>query len=156
MKRLVPYLAVLVCLGFGYLAYLSTTRIVYQYKQSHWFSSLGKQDAEQLRSTSRTTHALTLSSLTIQNTTSSVQNNVNYLTKIRGATSQELWPILDLRVAKDYAILARLEQQAGNPRAAVEHQQSAQALLRSLGWKDTSENDVTKLADLQLHSRLKR
>jgi hypothetical protein len=156
MKRLVPYLALLVCLGFGYLGRLCATRLVYQYKQSTWFSSLGRQDAEQLRRTGQTALAISVSSLMIQNTTSSIQHNVNNLAKIRGKAPQELGPILDLRLAKDYAMLVRLEQQAGNQSAAAGHQQSAQALLRSLGWKDVSENDVANLADLQLRSRLKR
>jgi hypothetical protein len=112
MKRAVPYVAFAVCVGCGYLGFLGATRLVYQYKQSTWFSSLGKQDAEQLRKTGQMTLAFSLSNLnlSIQNTPSSIQGNVNSLAEIRSKAPQELWPILDLRLAKDYAMMAWLEQ----------------------------------------------
>lgn len=156
MKRAVPYVALLICVGCGYLGYSGAVRIVYQYQQSTWFSSLEKQDAEQLREIGQTTLGLAFSSLSTQNTPSSIQNNLSSLAKIRNNAPQELWPILDLRLAKDYAMMARLEQQGDNPRAATEHQESARDLLRSLGWQDVSDNAVADLADKQLGSRLKR
>jgi hypothetical protein len=156
MKRALPYLALLVCLGFAYLGYLSATRIGYYYKHSTWFRSLGNQAAGQLRATTNTTLGIEFSNLAIQNTPLSIQYNLDILAKIRSQAPQELWPIVDLRVAKDYAMLARLEEQSGNLTVAAEHLGSAQALLRSLGWKDVSDDAVTKLADQQLRSRLKR
>jgi hypothetical protein len=156
MKRTLPYVALVISVGCGYLGYLAAVRIVYQYNQSTWFASLGKQDADQLRETGRATLALELSSMLMQNAPSSIQNNVNSLAKIRGKTPQELWPILDLRLAKDYAIEARLEKEAGNQGAANEHLESAKTLLRSLGWRDVSDNALTDLADAQLRSRLKQ
>ncbi len=156
MKRALPYFAVAISVGCGYLGYLAGVRIVYQYKQSTWFGSLGGQDADQLRETGQATLALEFSSMLIQNTPSSIQNNVNSLAKIRGKAPQELWPILDLRLAKDYAMEASLEQQAGNQWAANEHLESAKTLLRSLGWRDVSDNALTDLADAQLRSRLKQ
>jgi hypothetical protein len=155
VKRALPYLAILIGVGCGYVGYFTATGIVYQYKRSTWFSSLDKQNAEQLRAIGQTAFAISVSNLTIQNTLSSIQRNVSNLVRIRGKAPQELWPILDLRLAKDYAMMARLEQ-AGNPQLAAEHQQSAEALLRSLGWNDVSDNAVTSLADEQLRSRLKR
>ncbi|MGD0568207.1 MAG: hypothetical protein ABSA78_07355 [Candidatus Sulfotelmatobacter sp.] len=156
MKRALPYVALVVSVGCGYLGYLAAVRIVYQYKQSTWFGSLGKQDADQLRETGQATFAFELSSMSIQNTPSSIQNNVNSLAKIRSKAPQELWPILDLRLAKDYAMEARLERQAGNQKAADEHLESAKTLLRSLGWRDVSDKVLTDLADAQLRSRLKQ
>jgi hypothetical protein len=158
MKRAVPYVAFVVCVGCGYLGFLGAARIVYQYNQSTWFSSLGKQDAEQLRETGQATLAFSFSNLNllVQNTPSSIQNSVNSLAKIRCKAPQELWPILDLRLAKDYAMMACLEQQAGNQKAANQHLESAKALLRSLGWRDVSDNALTDLADAQLRSRLKQ
>jgi hypothetical protein len=156
MKRAIPYIAVVICLGCGYLGYFAAVRIVYQYKQSTWFSSLEKQDADQLRSTGQATLAFALSSMLIQDTPSSIQSNVSSLAEIRSKAPQELWPILDLRLAKDYAMMARLEQRAGNPRASAEHRQSAEVLLRALGWQDVSDSALTDLADGQLRSRLKR
>jgi hypothetical protein len=156
MKRAVPYVALVICIGCGYLGYFGAARIAYQYKQSTSFSSLGKQDAEQLRETAQMTSAFALSSLLIQNNPSSIQNHVTSLAKIRSKAPPELWPILDLRLAKDYAMMARLEQQIGDSRAATEHRQSSEVLLRSLGWQDVSENAVTDLADAELRSRMKR
>jgi hypothetical protein len=156
MKRAVPYIALLICIVCGYLAYFDAARIVYQYKQSTWFSTLEKQEAERLRETTRTTLALSLSTMFIQNTASSIQNNVSRLAKIRKQAPQDLRPVLDLRLAKDYAMMARLEQRADNPTAAAEHQQAAKVLLVSLGWQDVSDSTVAGLADGQLRSRLKR
>jgi hypothetical protein len=156
MKRVAPYVALVICLGCGYFGYFGAARIFYQYKRSTWFGSLEKQEAEQLRETGQATLALSLSSVSIRNTLPSIQNNVSNLAKIRSKAPQELWPVLDLRLAKDYAMMARLEQQAGDPRDAAEHQRSAKALLSSLGWPDVSDNAVTDVADGQLRSRLKR
>jgi len=39
-----------------------------------------------------------------------------------------------MRLAEDYAMLARLEQKSGGSTVAAGHQQSAKALLFSLGW----------------------
>src|SRR5947208_8287884 len=109
MKRAVPYISLVICIGCGYLGYFAAVRIVYQYEQSTWFSSLEKRDADQLRETGQATLAVVFSNMLIQNAPSSIQNNVNSLTKIRNKAPQELWPILDLRLAKDYAMMARLE-----------------------------------------------
>jgi len=156
MKRAAPYVALLIFVGSVYFGYLAAVRIVYQYKQSAWFSSLAKQDARQLREISQTLLGFELSTLLVQSTSSALQNNINSLGKIRSRAPRELWPILDLRLAKDYAMMARLEQQRGDPQAATTHQQSAEALLRSLGWQDVSDEAVTDMADRELHSRVKR
>src|SRR5258706_2972958 len=136
MKRAVPYIALVICIGCGYLGYLGAVRIFYQYKQSTWFSSLEKQDAGQLRATGQTTLAFALSSMLIQDTPSSIQNNVSSLAKIRSKAPQELWPILDLRLAKDYAIMARLGQRAGNPTTAARDLHLSAIRLCSLGLQD--------------------
>ena len=155
MRRAAPYIAFVIFVGCAYLGYFGAGRIVYRHKQSTWFNALGKQDAEQLREASRTLLAFSVSSLLIQNTPASLQRNVASLEEIRREAPQELWPILDLRLAKDYAMMARLER-SENESAAIGHQQSAKLILGSLGWQDVSDNALTALADGQLHSRLKR
>jgi hypothetical protein len=155
VKRAAPYLTLIIFAGCIYLGYLSTILVVSRYKQSTWFNSLGTQEAAHLRQQSLTLFAFRMSSI-VQNTSPSVQNNVSSLAEIRSKAPQELWPILDLRLATDYAMMARLEQQAGNSGAAAGHQQSAKDLLRSLGWRDVSDEAVTDLADRQLRSRLKQ
>jgi hypothetical protein len=156
MKRALPYVALIISVGCGYLGYLAAGRIVYRYERSTGFGSLEKQDAERLRDTGQATLALEFSSMLIKNTPSSIENNVNSLATIRREAPQELWPILDLRLAKDYAMEARLEQQAGNQEAANEHRESTKTLLRSLGWRDTSDDALTNLADAQLRLRSKQ
>jgi hypothetical protein len=154
MKRAVPYLAILVCIGFAYIGYLSATRIIYLHKRSTWFPALSAQAAEELRRKAETTYAISVASLALHDTPSSIQDNVNYLSKIRSRVPQELWPVLDLRLAKDYAMMARLEEQSGS--SAAQNQQLAEERLRSLGWTDVSDSVVAKLGDEQLRSRFKR
>jgi len=156
VKRALPYFAFLIFLGCGYLGYFGAVRIAYRHKQSTWFSSLEKQDAERLRQNSQTLLALGLSNLLIQNTPSALQNNLRSLAQIRSTARQELWPIIDLRFAEDYAMMARLEQRADNLEAAAAHQEAAKDLLRSLGWPDISDKAVADLADGQLRTRLKQ
>lgn len=154
MKRLVPYIAVLICAGCGYLGYLGTIKVVYHHQRATWFNSLGEPDAQQLRETGPALLGLGLSSLLIQNTKASLQHNVSSLGEIRGQAPRDLWPILDLRLAKDYAVMARLEQ-ASDSAVAASHRQMAAALLNSLGWKDVSDNAVAAVADKQLAARFK-
>jgi hypothetical protein len=154
VKRLVPYAAVLIFAVFLYLEYKSAIRVVYLHRQSGWFGSLGQSDAAGLRKTAQIALAFSLSSLQIQDTSASLQQNVSSLQKIRVEAPRELWGILDLRLAKDHAMMARLEQ-ANNPALAAGHRQSARALLRSLGWRQVSDVAVEELGDKQLSSRLK-
>jgi hypothetical protein len=140
--------------GLLYLEYKSTVRIVYRHRQSGWFSFLGQSDAAELRQTVQTALAFNFSSLTIQNTSASLQENVNSLAKIRSEAPRGLWGILDLRLAKDYAMMAQLEQ-ANNPVLAASYRQLAKTLLSSLGWREVSDAAMAELADKQLSSRLK-
>jgi hypothetical protein len=142
-------------MGCGYLGYFGTLRLAYLYKQSTWFSYLEKQDAARLRGTTQALMGFELSNMSIQNSPASLQNNVSNLTKIRSRAPPEVWPILDLRLAKDYAMMARLEQQAGSQMQAAGHQQSAKMLLGSLGWQNVSDDALNDLADKQLRLRLK-
>jgi hypothetical protein len=142
--------------GSAYVGYNGAARFTYRYKQAGWFSSLEKQDAQQLRKTTNALTAFELSRLLIQNTRPSLQYNVASLAKIRGEAPHELWPILDLRLAKDYATMARLEEQDGDTAAATRYRQSSVDLLKSLGWQDLSDAAITTLGENELHSRLKR
>lgn len=154
MKRTAPYVA-LVAIACGYLGYLGTLRIAYLYKQATWFSSLGKQDGARLRGTAQALMEFELINTSIQNTSASLRNNISSLTKIRSRAQHEVWPILDLRLAKDYAMMARLERQRDSTQAAA-HQQLAKKLLLSLGWQDVSDDGLSDLVDRQLRSRLKQ
>jgi len=145
----------LIVAGCTYIGYRGTAAIVYRQKQSTWFNSLEKHDADRLRQTGQMALAYSLSALSIQNTTLSLDKSIQTLVKIRSTAPQELWPVLDLRMAKDYATLGRLEEQAGDPAGAAGHRQRAADLLRSIGWQTVSNEVLVRLADKELGSRLK-
>ncbi len=146
---------ILIFAGCAYCGYRAAVRIVYQRQQSGWFSSLDRRDADRLRQFGESALAYNLSVLLIQNTPSSLQKNVNNLGRIRQNAPEELWPVVDLRLAEDYAMMARLEQQADSAVASADHKERAEDLLRSLGWQDVSDEQLMALADWQLQSRLK-
>jgi hypothetical protein len=147
---------ILLFAGCAYGGYQVAVRTVYHQRQSKWFTSLGTQEADRLRRTSQTAFAYSISVLLLQNSLSSVQNNVSSLGKIRATAPEELWPIFDLRLALDYTMMARLEEQANNAAAALGHKRLAADLLRSLGWRDVSDNSLAAIADKQFRSRIKR
>lgn len=129
--------------------------VVYRQQQRIWFSTLDRRDAERLRQIGQACLAYSLSALTIQNTPASVHGNINHLAKIRKSAPPELWPVFDLRAAKDYAMMARLEQRAGDLGGAAGHKRQAADLLRSIGWQDVSDDALARLADKELESRVK-
>ena len=92
----------------------------------------------------------------MKNTEASLQRNVDGLAEIRGKAPQELWPVLDLRLARDYAAMAQVEGRANNSVAATNHRRHAADLLRSLGWNDVSDDAVAALGDKDLRRRMKR
>jgi hypothetical protein len=147
---------IVVFAGCAYGGYQVAVRTVYHERQSTWFKSLGTQEADRLRKAGQTAFAYSVSVLLIQNSLSSLRGNVSSLGRIRAIAPQELWPILDLRLAMDYAMMARLEEQGNNTSAALGHKRRAADLLRSLGWQDVSDDSLTAIAERQFRSRIKR
>jgi len=80
---------------------------------------------------------------------------VQDLIRVRRQAAQELWPMIDLRLAKDYAVMTSLDKQGGNLTLEAEHRKSATDLLRSLGWQDVSEGVIVAVGDEEVHSRFK-
>jgi len=146
---------ILIFAGCAYCGYRAAIRIVYPRQQSGWFSSLDRREASHLRQLGESASAYNYSVLSISNTPSSLQKSVSNLNEIRQNAPEELWPIVDLRLAKNYAMMARLEQQTDSSVAAADHKQRAGDLLRSVGWQDISDEQLMALADRQLQSRLK-
>jgi len=147
--------AILIFAGCAYCGYRAAVRIVYPRQQSGWFSLLDRREADRLRQLGESAFAYNYSVLSIQNTPSSLQTNINKLAAIRKHAPEEMLPVIYLRLAKDYAMLARLEEQSGNAAAGADYRHRAGDLLRSLGWQDISDELLTVLADRQLQSRLK-
>jgi hypothetical protein len=120
------------------------------------FASLGKEGAEDLRRTARALVGLQLSTTSLGNTEISVQKNLSDMVKLRGTSPAEVVPLFDLRIAKSYAMMARLDEQRGDGTKAAEHRQEAAKILQSLGWQDVSDTAMTALANRELGARLKR
>lgn len=139
-----------------YVAYKGALQINYRYRESRAFSSLGKEDAQQLRVTLAILSALSFSHLWTRYEPSpghyhkAIERNIPALRKIRNTAPEQLRPPIDLQMAIDYAEMARLEQRAGNVAQANRARLSAQGLLSSLGWKDVSEDALNSLADQEL------
>ena len=139
----------------AYAGYRVTVKAEYRRLQGQWFASLDRKSAEHLRDVGLVASSYELKSLAIQSTSSSLQSNVEDLNRIRQTAPAELVPVIDLRLAKDYAMMARLEALAKDEAAADAHRQRAGGILRSLGWREVSEDSLNTLGDQQLQSRLK-
>lgn len=94
MKRAAPYFTVLIFVACAYIGFFGAVRGFYKYRESTWFSSLGTRDAAWLRETGLGLLGFEMSSLSIQNSASSIQINIASLSKIRAKTPQEVWPVL--------------------------------------------------------------
>jgi hypothetical protein len=120
----------------------------YQFEQSRWLASLSREQGKQVLSLRQTLFA---AQPTAGSTPDAFANDLSRLQTIRRRAPQEAQPILDLRIAADHAVLARLDQDANDPAGAAAQAGAAQALLRGLGWKSTSEAILSELADRRLH-----
>ncbi len=141
--------------GCAYVGYCAAASITYRYKQAAWFSALDAKDREEMRESGRSLLAYTLSCLTIQNSEPSFDAGTKNLTRIRSGAPERLWPVFNLRIAKNYAAVARLEERS-NAAASTRNRQQAESLLRSLGWQDVSGDLLAALADKELQTRVKR
>jgi hypothetical protein len=149
-------LAALAFVGSGYIGYYSAGKIAYRYIQSQFFSTLGQEDARQLRDVSQTLYQFELSRILTQNTEESLQRNVNYLQTVRAKAPADVRPVIDLRIAADYAVMARLDQQSGRLEQATAHRQSAESLFHTLGWQNLSTEVLNEVADKQVESLAKK
>lgn len=149
------FVGALIFAGCAYTGYRATVRLVYRYRQSAWFSVLGKQEAREFRAASAVLFFYQPWGLSSARTVSSLQRDAEKIAMARRIAPEEVRPILDLRLAKDYVALSRLEQQTGRPEA-VGHKQLAADLLHSLGWRDVSDPAMAALADRELRSSRKK
>jgi len=159
--RLSFVLSLLACLALlplgGYVAYLVAARIAFRYEQLKSFSTLGRQDSQELRRIGETAYAFSVSQLLVlEKTQWPLERHIGVLEKLRPKAAHEFSPIIELRLAEDHAAVARLEEQANNFVQAAGHRRIAEDLLHSLGWRDVSENALNQLGDRQLQSSLRR
>lgn len=139
-------------IGSAYVADEAALRIGYRHSESRAFGSLGKQDAQELRTTLRTLAFLSQSRLVTKyepsagDYHSAVERNIPALQKLRDQAPERLRPPIDLQLAVDYAEMAQLEQEVGHSVEASDARKRAQALLLSLGWKDVSAEALNRMA----------
>ena len=88
-----------------------------------------------------------------QNNRESLRKNVENLQALRSQATQDVWPIIDLGIATDNVVMARLEERTNHAAESTAHRQAAASLLRSLGWKDVSDSTLDDLADKRLKKR---
>jgi hypothetical protein len=133
--------------------------ISYRHSESKAYESLGKQDAQELRAMLQTltflseSHLLTRLEPSAADYRSVIERNIPYLQKLRDQAPERLRPLIDLRLAVDYAEMAHLEQEANHLEEADKARQSAQGLLGSLGWKDVSPDALNRLAVQEIQPR---
>jgi hypothetical protein len=150
------FIASAIFVGSAYVADKAALRISYRHREAMAFSSLGKRDGQELRTTLRTLSFLSLSHLMTKYEPSTAQYytaleaNIPSLQKLRSQAPERLRPLIDLQLAIDYAEMAQFEQKIGHVSESGRARQSAQALLGSLGWKDVSEGALNSLADQEI------
>ena len=119
----------------------------YQYQQSRWISAVTQEQGKVLLDL-----RLTRLSAPARNTPDSLQHEISRLETLRRRAPQDVQPILALRIASDRALVAQLHRNAGAAAAAAAQSDAASALLRELGWKDTSQATLSELAERRLQS----
>jgi hypothetical protein len=138
--------------GTAFVGYKAALRISYRHSEARAFNSLGKQDTQELRTTLQTLTFLSQSHLVTKlepspaDYHSALALNIPALQKLRDRAPERLRPPIDLQLAVDYAEMAHLEQEANHLEEATKARQSAQGLLRSLGWKDVSPDALNRVA----------
>jgi hypothetical protein len=116
----------------------------YQYEQSRWLSSLNQEQGKQLLAFRE---ALLAAQSPAHSTPNGLQRDITRLEALRGRAPQDAQAILTLRIAADHALLARLYRGTSDLAAAETQAEAARSLLHELGWKDTSDEVVSALAD---------
>jgi hypothetical protein len=120
----------------------------YQYQQSRWLASLSREQGKQLLSLRET---LLAAQTPARSTPDSVARDLAHLNALRSRATQQAQPILELRIASDRALLARLDRNENNPAAAAQSD-AARSLLRELGWRDTSDATLGALAEQRMQT----
>lgn len=149
-------IGLLIFIVCGNVGYFAAVKVAYRHKRLTSFESLGSEQARQFRGLVQTLYEFELSGNLTQNTQESLQQNIDHLLNLRAKAPRDVWPLLDLRIATDHAVLARLEQLLDKTAEGNIHRQSAETLLRSLGWQDVSGAVLNELANKQLQSSLKK
>lgn len=129
-----------------YLGARVAETVTYRWRKPLAFESLTKQDDGQLRSNLVTLQAVTFSQVK-EDTPSDLSKAADYLGTIRNS---DLKPVVDLQIATCYVEMARLERAGGNATSADRDQQTAEGILRSLGWQDVSDGMIAKIPRSQL------
>lgn len=147
---------ILIFAACAYFAYSCSLPLFHKHEQAKLFQSLAKPDAEELRSVSFVCFSLAATEFRpLRDMETALPREVQDLIRVRRQAAQELWPMIDLRLAKDYAVMTSLDKQGGNLTLEAEHRKSATDLLRSLGWQDVSEGVIVAVGDEEVHSRFK-
>jgi copper homeostasis protein CutC len=144
--------AVLACALCGYVGYIVAARITFRHEQAIAFDALGS-DGPRFKELVQTLQTVAVSKILTQNNRESLRENVEDLQALRSQATQDVWPIIDLGIATDYVVMARLEERTNNTAESSVHRQAAASLLRSLGWKDVSDPTLDDLADKRLKKR---
>jgi hypothetical protein len=136
----------------GYVCYVLAGRITFRHEQAIAFDALGS-DGRQFRELMQTLQTFAAYKILTQNNRESLRKNIENLQALRSKATQDVWPIIDLGIATDYAVMARLEERMSHAAESTVHRQAAATLLRSLGWKDVSDQLLNDLADERLKTR---
>jgi len=142
--------------GSAFVGYKAALLVAYRHSESRAFDPPGTQGVQELRTMLQIMTFLGQSRIVTKfepsaaNYHSAIERNIPYLQKLRDQAPEQLRPPIDLRLATDYAEMARFEQQAGHFEEAGKARQSAQGLLSMLGWRDVSTDAVNTLADHEI------
>lgn len=132
-------------IAFLYVGDKSAEYVVFKYKQTRSFESLGKAEAKYFRDVSQSVFACSASSLIGNVKPETISQQIRYLESLRAIAPSDVRPMIDLQMATDEAVLARTLEDSGKPSEAGVHREVARALLRGLGWRDTSDDALMKV-----------
>jgi hypothetical protein len=130
--------------GCTYLGYRGSQIATYRMLKPMSFRSLNQRGEERLRSDLLALQAAEFSQFA-KDAPPDLQKAAERLEGIRGNQSADAQSVLDMHIAACYVEAARLERESGNSSAASHHQQAAEDILHSLGWKDTSNEAMADL-----------
>ena len=144
------FLAVLSFLVFGCISFAVTLKLTFRSRWAARFAVFEASRSARLQEIGRCATDREFAEMKNAATGASVQSHIEALQPLRNSAPTELRPAIDLRIAADHAMLARLHSQANDAAAASEDRRHAAALLKTLGWKDVSDTVLGQLADSPL------
>jgi hypothetical protein len=121
----------------------------YQYEQSRWLSSLSAEQGRELLSFRE---SLLATQAPATSTPNALLRDLSRLESARDTATAAAQSILDLRIASDHALLAKLYRDAHDGSAAAAQAEAARDLLHQLGWRDSSDRALDDLATRRLGS----